>query len=395
MQSASATVGILQALTVTGRISFSVALPLIMGIAIGAAVPVLLSAFGTNINGKRTAFIYLIIDVLGVIIIGGLFYGIGIFVEWPFINMQMSAVSVALVNTLFRFFTLIVLFPFIGLLEKMVMYLFKEPHDEDEDDDEDIDRLEDRFIIHPTLAIEQSRSSMESMIRKARKNLSRSFDLLDSYSDELYRKIQTKEYVVDRYEDKLGSYLVKINQQELSHAENIEISKLLHTISDVERIADHAVNISNVAAEINEKKLEFSGNASAELLRIRDAINEIVDISFTAFCSQDINAAFTVEPLEEVIDRLCDEVKLNHINRIQAGNCTLNLGFVFNDLLSDFERIADHCSNIAVAMIELNVDSFDTHEYLNELKRNKTELFKKNYDAFAEKYSLASVTAQH
>lgn len=390
LQSASATVGILQALTVTGKISFSVALPLIMGIAIGAAVPVLISAIGTNINGKRTAFIYLIIDVLGVVIVGGLFYGIGAFVDYPFMDRQMTAVSVAFINTLFRLITVVILTPFIGLLEKLVVGIFREAPDDEEDDD-DTDRLEDRFIIHPALAIEQSRTAMSSMIRKARKNLSRAFNLLDNYTDDLYRKIQNKEYTIDRYEDKLGSYLVKINQQELSHGENIEISKLLHTISDVERIADHAVNISNVAAEINEKKLEFSGSASAELKKIRDAVDEIVDISFNAFNAENIDAAFTVEPLEEVIDRLCDEVKLRHINRVQSGNCTLNLGFVFNDLLSDFERIADHCSNIAVAMIELNVDSFDTHEYLNDLKRNKPAVFRENFERYSEKYALEPV----
>ena len=387
LQSASATIGILQALSITGVITGEIAFPIVMGIAIGAAVPVLLSALGASINGKRTAFVYLFIDVIGVIVIGSVFYAVNAFVHFGFMTMTMNMISISLINTLFRLLTVIMLTPFIGLLEKLVVTIFKDSPDALEDT-APIDRLEERFLTHPSLAIEQSMEAVSSMALKARKNLARSFMLMNCYSDTLYDQIQEKESVIDRYEDKLGTYLVKLTGTELTHEQSQRISLFLHTIGDIERIGDHAVNLSNVAKEIHEKNLSFSTLAQTELNTLSSAVSEIVVLTTDAFIKNDLEGASQIEPLEEVIDTLCDEIKIRHVIRVQSGDCTLSHGFVFNDLLTNYERISDHCSNIAVAMIELNHDLFDTHEYLNKLKAEKNMAFEKHYEEFAKRYSL-------
>lgn len=387
LQSASATVGILQALSITGVISFEVAFPIIMGIAIGAAVPVLLSALGAGVNGRRTAFVYLLIDVIGVIVWSVVFYTVNAFVGFSFMTMTVDMVDIALINTVFRFATVVLLAPLTGLLEKIVVWLFKD-NPEDLEETAEMDRLEERFLAHPTLALEQSRAAVCSMARKSRKNLSRAFALLHCYSEEGYQKIQNKEDVIDRYEDKLGTYLVKLTGTDLSHDQSREISKFLHTISDFERIGDHAVNLSETAREIHEKKLEFSASANAELDVLASAVAEIVVLTTDAFTSDDLSLARRVEPLEEVIDDLCDEIKIEHVKRIQSGNCTLDHGFVFNDLLTNYERIADHCSNIAVAMIELALDQFDTHEYLHNIKDSHEAEFNRYFTEYENRYCL-------
>ena len=387
LQSASASVGILQALSATGVITLEIAFPIIMGIAIGAAVPVLLSALGATLAGKRTALIYLIINILGATIWSAVFYSVNAIYPIPILGMSMNAVTIAALNSLFRLGTVLILAPAIGLLEKLTVWIVPDRGDGEQEMAE-IDRLEDRFINHPALAIEQSRVAMCSMARKAMKNLSRSFNLLHNYSEEGFRRIQEKEDVVDRYEDKLGTYLVKITERELSHEENQKVSLFLHTITDFERIADHAVNISKTAAEINEKNLEFSPDAVNELNVVSDAVSEIVRLTVEAFTDDDQDKAMHVEPLEELIDDLCDAVKMHHVQRIQSGDCTLSHGFVFNDLLTNFERVADHCSNVAVAMIELRADVFDTHEYLNGVKQRKSENFSRYYDEYSARFSL-------
>ena len=387
LQSSSATVGILQALSITGVITFEVAFPIIMGIAIGAAVPVLLSALGASVNGKRTAFVYLLIDVIGAVVWSAVFYTVNAFVHFPFMTAPVNMVDIALINTVFRLLTVLLLAPLTGLLEKLVVVLFKD-NPEDLEETAEMDRLEERFLEHPSLALEQSRAAVCSMARKSRKNLSRAFALLHCYTEEGYQKIQNKEEVIDRYEDKLGTYLVKLTGTDLSHDQSREISKFLHTISDFERIGDHAVNLSETAREIHEKKLTFSPNANAELDVLASAVAEIVVLTTDAFTADDLDMARHVEPLEEVIDELCDEIKIQHVRRIQTGDCTLDHGFVFNDLLTNYERIADHCSNIAVAMIELDMDQFDTHEYLHQIKDSHEETFNRYFEEYKERFSL-------
>ena len=386
LQSASAAVGILQALAITGAVTFEVALPIVMGIAIGAAVPVLLSALGANLNGKRTAFIYLLIDVLGVLIWALLFYGANAIIHFTFLDAVMSSVSIALMNTLFRLATVIVLLPCIGLMEHMVELLF--PDDGSAAEEQEMDRLEERFLQHPALSIEQSRLVTNSMAERAEGNLLMAVGLRNRWSDKDFRMVGETESVIDRYEDKLGTYLMKITSKSLSQSQSEEVSKYLHTISDFERISDHALNISEAAKEIHDKDLQFSPEACHELDVIESAVREILSIAVGAFVENDPQRAARVEPLEEIIDGLCDEMKSHHVDRLQSGACTLGQGFVFNDLLTNYERVADHCSNIAVAIIELESDSFDTHEYLSSVRAMKSHSFDKYYEEYKRQYHL-------
>ena len=390
IQSASAAVGILQALAATGAVTFEIALPIIMGIAIGAAVPVLLSALGANVSGKRTAFVYLLIDVLGVVIWGCIFYAVNAVVHFDFMDTTMTTVSIALANTLFRLATVVALMPLIGLLEKLVCMLVPDDS-ESSRERQKMDRLEERFLQHPALAIEQSRQVTDAMAQCAMENLLAAMALVHQYSDKGFRAVAETESTVDRYEDRLGTYLMKITGKELTARQSEEVSKYLHTISDFERISDHALNISEVAQEIHSKGMAFSEEASRELKVMEDAVSEILYLSIHAFVEGDLAAASRVEPLEEIIDGLCDELKLHHVDRLQKGVCTLSQGFVFNDLLTNFERVADHCSNIAVAMIELESDSFDTHEYLISLKKVRSHSFDQYYEDYRKKFSLPEV----
>ena len=386
LQSASAAVGILQALSITGAITFEIAFPIIMGIAIGAAVPVLLSALGANLNGRRTAFVYLLIDVLGVVIWSLMFYTLNAFLHFTFLAVTMNAVSIALMNTLFRLATLVVLFPLIGAMEKLVVFLF--PDNGQQAEDQDMDRLEERFLQQPALSIEQSSLVTNSMAERAAGNLLDAMALRTDYSDKGFQSVAETESLIDRSEDKLGTYLMKITSRSLSSAQSEEVSKFLHTISDFERISDHALNISETAKEIHDKEMVFSAAASRELEVMESALREILAISIAAFTANDVQQAARVEPLEEIIDGLCDEMKSHHVDRLQSGACTLDQGFVFNDLLTNYERVADHCSNIAVAIIELESDSFDTHEYLNSVRAMKSHSFARYYEEYQQKYHL-------
>ena len=388
LQSASAAVGILQVLAGTGAITFQIALPIIMGIAIGAAVPVLLSALGANISGRRTAFVYLLIDVLGAAIWAVLFYGVNAIAHFTFMDAIMTTVTVALMNTLFRFATVLVLMPAIPLLEKLVAWLVPDSSGSQLLEQHDMDLLEERFLQHPALAIEQSRLVTASMAEKARDNLLRAMHLRLEYSERGYEKVDEAEQLVDRYEDKLGTYLMKLTARSLTPDQTEEVAKYLHTISDFERISDHACNIADVCQEIDEKRVDFSPSAIHELEVLESAVTEIISTAIDAFVEGNLQLAARVEPLEEIIDGLCDEVKSHHVERLQQGLCTLNQGFVFNDLLTNYERVADHCSNIAVAIIEVESDNFDTHEYLNSVKAMKDASFERYYDEYQKKYSV-------
>lgn len=386
LQSASAAVGILQALAITGTITFSVAFPITLGIAIGAAVPVLLSSLGASVKGKRTAYVYLLIDVIGAVVWGVVFYAVNAAVHFPFTDTTMTTVSIALLNTIFRFATVLLLTPMIPLLEKLVSFLF--PDKASTGALADIDRLEERFLAHPALAIEQSRLAIDSMARQAQDNILSAFSLLDKFSDEQFAALQENEEAIDHYEDKLGTYLIKITSKELTPRQTADVSKYLHTISDLERISDHSLNIGETAQELYTKKIVFSPTGARELKVMLAAVTRILEITINAFLDNDVAAAYRVEPLEELIDNLCDEMKLHHIDRLQTGECTLNHGFAFNDLLTNCERVSDHCSNIAVAMIELESDSFDTHEYLNSVKEMKSDTFARYYEEYSRIYQI-------
>ncbi len=387
IQSSSAAVGILQALSMTGAVTFATAYPIILGIAIGAAVPVLLSAIGAKADGRRAAFSYLLIELLGVVACALIYYIADAIFGLGINSWVVNPVRIATVNSLFRLATAVLLVPFNRQIRGLVTLLVKESKGE-KSINRELDRLEERFLQHPALAIEQSRLTVNSMARAAEGNLKAAVKLMSDYSEEDRQRIEQTEELVDLYEDRLGTYLVRITARELDAKQNESVSKYLHTLSDFERISDHAMNIAEAAQEIHSKKLRFSDDARRELAVLTGAMLEILELAVSAFVESDIEKAYVVEPLEERIDILCDEMKIRHIDRIQQGLCSLSQGFVFNDILTNFERVADHCSNLAIAMIELHGDSYDTHSYVINLKELHSHNFDALYEHYTEKYSI-------
>ena len=386
IQSASAAVGILQALAVTGAIDFKLALPVIMGIAIGASVPVLLSALGANANGKRTAFIYLMVDTFGAIIFSILFYGINSFANFSFMNMTMNMMSIAFLNTIFRAIIVVLLTPMIGIMEKVVNGLI---HDKKEDREElrDVDRLEERFIEHPALAIEQIRIVINTMAKLSKSNLDAALKLFDDYSTQGFNKAVELEDILDTYEDKLGNYIVRVMKNELSVKQNQTLSMFLHSITDFERISDHSKNIAESAKEVYDKKIQFSSKAAHEMDNLISAIREIVNVTVQSFTNDDIDTSYKIAPLEELIDTLCDEYKLSHIERVQTGECKYEHGFVYNDMLTDMERVGDHCSNIGIAIRMEHNEIDNKHSMISKKEIEKEHNFSEYYDEYLKKFS--------
>ena len=375
LQSASAAVGILQALAVTGAIQFDVAFPIIMGIGIGASLPVVLSALGADTNGKRTAFVYLIIDILGAIICGVLFYGINAIVHFSFMHATMNMVSVAFVNSAFRFATVVFLAP---------------EGAEAAAERADMDRLEDRFLTHPALSIEQSRTVINSMAGKTLECVTLAIGARRSLDKGPVKRVLELEEVIDRYEDKLGVYLSKVTQVGLTRDQSKEVNMYLRALSDLERISDHARNIAEVASQMEESKTRFSASAETELRKLEDAISEIAHITVRSFTEGNDKDALRVDPLEEIIDYLCDEVKKRHIDRVGRQECTLETGFVFNDLLTNYERISDHCDNIAIDVVEsVNKDEeMYAHEFNERAEYRTGKVFSDYFSEYQEKYAI-------
>lgn len=387
LQSASASIGILQALSVTGAISFASAFPITLGIGVGAACPVLLSSIGTNKNGKRTALIYLMNDLFGMIFWSIAFYSVNAIVHFQFMDMTMTPIAIAMLNTVFRLATVIILFPFIKWIEKLVFMLVKDT-EEDREEQADFDLLEERFLNYPALAIGQSHTAMNGMAKKARKNILRAMGLIDNYSEERYNKVQEKENLIDKYEDKLGTYLMQLTGRDMTEMQSKLVSIFLHTISDFERLGDHAVNLSRSANELYEKKISFSDEATYELSVLGGAVKEILEITVDAFSNDDVEEAIKVEPLRELINVLCNELKSRHIVRLRNGKCELKQGFAFNNILTDFERIGAHCSNVAVALLESEAEDFDTHEYQKSIREMNNEMYTELFEAYELKYDI-------
>ena len=387
IQSASAAVGILQALAVTGAVEFDMAFPILMGIGIGASVPVMLSALGASVNGKRTAFVYLIIDVLGAIIVGSIFYIVNAIVHFSFMTMEMSMVSVALTNTLYRLAVVIVLAPAIGLLEALVTKIFPEGQDALEEK-ADMDKLEPRFLNHPTLALAQTKEVIDSMAAKTLESVMGAIDTRREYSKDGLKRVFDLESVIDRYEDKLGNYLFKLTMSDLDETTSAEVSKNLRVLTDFERMSDHARNIAESIEEIHDKKIVFSENAQKELGVLEDAIREITDLTIFSFANSNYNKALQVDPLEEVIDDICDTMKANHVARISRQECTLENGFVFNDMITDYERIADHCSNIAVDVLEAVSEVEGMHAYHKLPSFRHDDFFKNHFAEYKKQFAI-------
>ena len=383
LQSASAAVGIVQALSATGSMTLSSALPLLMGITIGASVPVLLSALGAKPDGRRTAFSYLIASFMGVMIVASLFYIANAIFRFPFMDQIMNPFSLAFVNTVLRMAILCLLAPFTDVIEALAKLLVRS----DKKETNPTLRLEERFLEHPALAIEQCRLTICDMARDTEKAME-AVDLLTHYSEAGFNRIEEMENAGDQYEDALGSYLVKLTAQELTERQGRMASVFLHSLTDFERISDRALNIARSASEIHEKRMSFSDEALHELGVLISAIRENVHITMDAFIKADQTEAQRVEPLEQVIDHLCDELRRRHVDRLQHGKCTITQGFVFNDLIGNFRRISDHCSNIAAAMIGMESGSLETHEYLGKLKEEKDRSFQQTYERYTQQFSL-------
>lgn len=387
LQSASASVGILQALSVTGTINFSMAIPIIMGMGIGASMPVLISSIGTNKDGKRTALIYLFNDVFGTIIWSTVFYTSNAIVHYSFLQNVTSPIDIALINTIFRVATTLVLMPFIKYLEKIVFFVVKDDPNQ-ENKDKDLERLNENFLDTPEVAIEQSSIVLLSMATLTKKNVSSAIQLLYNYSEDEYKNIESTEDIVDKYEDKIGSYLVKITTNKLLEPQRQNISLMLHAIGDFERISDYSVSISDSSKELFEKDSKFSQDAKADLNILELALKEALDNTIIAYKNYDLDTAYKVTSLKELISILYNNAKNGHILRIQNGSCTLEQGFIFNDLITNYQRISDHCYNIAISIIELKARSLDTKEYLQGLNYIKSDSLNKYLKEYQKKYQL-------
>lgn len=389
LQSASAAVGIVQALSVTGAMTLGSTLPLLMGISIGASLPVLLTALGASIAGRRTAFSYLVATAVGALSCAVIFYALNAVFSFPIMGETMNPFSLALVNTLLRLAMVCLLLPLIGVLEAIVCRIVPDKASPEEgEEDSVVPKLEQRFLGHPTLALEQSRSAINDMAVQAAKSVSLAMEQHRAYQEERRAKIEKLEEVGDRFEDTIGSYLMELSRSDLTEKEGRELSIYLRALSDLERISDHARNISENAAEAHQKGIDFTEDALVELTVLGTSVHDILDLTVDSVLSNDVERAKRVEPLEEVIDGLCDEMKLRHVERLKERQCTIAQGTAYNDLLVDFERVADHCSNIAIAVIELEGGALAAHEYLDRVKEVRSPEFDARYHEYREKYAL-------
>lgn len=390
IQSSSASIGILQALCLTGAVRFSTAIPVIMGQNIGTCITAVLSSVGANKNAKRAAMVHLYFNLIGtgLFMIG--FYSINAFVNFKFLNSVTSAADVAIIHTLFNVAAVALMLPFADWLEWLAKITIADKKSDTaaEAVNRDFARLDERFLQTPGFAVKQAFEVGVKMAGHARQALFSAIDLLDGYEKGAAADIKETEKLVDKYEDVLGSYLVKLGNSNLSQAEGRTLSILLHCIGEFERISDHAVNIMQASREMHEKQLSFSAKARAEIHIFQSAVMEIVDMAIEVFANEDTELAKKVEPLEEVIDNLNFEERQRHIRRLREGKCSIELGFILADICNNFERIADHCSNIAVCVIEVNKGEFGTHEYLYSLKDDENGEFRREYKALREKYML-------
>ena len=386
IQSSSASVGILQALCATGQVPFSVALPIIMGQNIGTCVTALISAIGAKKNAKRAACVHLYFNVIGTVFFMVVFYTVNAFVHFSFLDTPANAAGIAVIHSCFNVVATLFLLPLSGMLEKLAVLTVRDTEEEMEEKDDKLLLLDARFLEKPAFAVAQSVEVAKKMAELSKRALFMAIDLYDEYDDEKAQKVIDLEERVDRYDDELGSYLVKLSNRPLSQEDNQTISSILHCIGDFERISDHAINIMEIARGMQEKKEQFSESATTELHKFSDALKEIMSISLVAFETGDIELAEKVEPLEEVIDYLHAKVKRHHVKRLQNGSCTIELGLDLEDLITNYERTADHCSNIAVSLIQIQKDEFETHEYLEEYRKDSK--FESMFKEYKAKYSL-------
>ncbi len=383
IQSSSASVGILQALSTTGAITYASAIPIIMGQNIGTCVTALISSIGANKNAKRVAFVHLYFNIIGTVALLLLFYAVNSFIHFAFVDLQANQFGIAITHSMFNLLCTALLLPFGAGLGKLATLTIK-----DAPTKEEATLLDERLLITPSVALERAEAVTADMADAAVNSIKTAMPLLSIYDAPTAKKVRKYEKDADVYEDAIGSYLVKLSNEDISETENHKITKLLKLIGDFERISDHAVNIVESAEEINSKHIEFSDEAKHEVSILKEAVFEITDLAYGAFIDNDLDKASLVEPLEQTIDILVEQIKLHHILRLQKSECTIDHGFVLSDILTNLERTADHCSNIAACITEISENaSFDMHKYLGDI-RNDTDEFKSNFKMYKNKYSL-------
>ncbi len=383
IQSSSASVGVLQALSMTGAITYGAAIPIIMGQNIGTCVSALIASVGTSKNARRVSVVHVLFNTIGTIVCLTAWLIADGIIDFAFTDTAVEPFEIAVIHSIFNVVTTVLLFPFAGLLEKLARLIIRDAKEE-----EAVILLDDRLMTVPSFAVAKAESVTAEMASLAKKSVRSAVGLLDRYDEKTAKAVEEMEDKIDRYEDELGTYLVKLSKKEINENDSKKISKILHTINDFERIGDHASNILDTAKEMHEKKISFSQDAKEELENLNDAISEILSITVKSFKNDDIELAEIVEPLEEVIDEIIDHVKSHHIDRLTRGECTIELGFILSDMLTNYERISDHCSNIAVAVIEAQREMFDAHEYLNNVKKNGEGRYYEYFEKYKKQYSV-------
>ena len=391
IQSSSASVGILQALSSSGAITNLTAIPLIMGANVGATTTAMLSSIGASRNAKRAALVHFYFNIIKTVVFMVIFYSLNSIVHFAFANEPATAVGIAVIHSTFNIVAAIIMTPISSILEKMAYWTL--PKTEEEETmkvpaQSDIQILDARFLETPGFALEQCKNAAIDMANYAKDGLFMAIDLIDKYDKKKANHVVELEQLVDHYEDELGSYLIKLSSRHLTEKDSQELSVLLHCIGDFERISDHAINIMESAKEMKEKELQFSKKAQEELAVFTSAIKDIVNTSILVFQEEDLKLATRVEPLEEVIDHLNAEVKKRHIKRLRKGKCTIEMGFVLADITTNYERVSDHCSNIALCLLQLNEDNFDTHIYQENISSADNEEFNMEYKKLRAHYEL-------
>ncbi|MCD8049430.1 MAG: Na/Pi cotransporter family protein [Clostridia bacterium] len=382
IQASSASIGILQALSATGGVTYAAAIPIILGQNIGTCITALLSSVGANKSAKRVSVVHLLFNILGAVIFMVVFYGLNAILHFSFLDEAVTGFGIPIIHSCFNIIVTIVLFPMNKLLAKLAYIIIPESKHS-----ETMELLDERFLSTPSVAVEQCRKAVLEMAECVKNALELSMKLFKKYDEKTATKILEYEDETDKYEDKIGTYLVRLSERSVSEEDSHRISLILHIIGDWERIGDHCVNLLDSAKEMQEKGITFSADAQKDIDVIAAALREVLDLTEKAFEYEDYEAAKRIEPLEEVIDSLRYQLKERHIQRLQQGNCGIETGFVFSDMLTSMERISDHCSNVAVAMIEISESAYDRHDYLAKLKHS--DRFEEEFEQFSDKYKLS------
>ncbi|SFR75847.1 Na/Pi cotransporter family protein [[Clostridium] aminophilum] len=390
IQSSSASVGILQALCVTGAVHYSVALPIIMGQNIGTCVTSIISSIGASKNARRAAMVHLYFNLIGTVLFMVFFYAVNSFINFAFLGKSANAAGIAVIHSLFNIGATIVLFPFSNLLVRLTEITIPDGKNK-EDVQAELVSIDERFLRKPAFAMELCRGKAREMAELTKKAMELAIEVLLKYDEEKAQEVVRLESVADKYEDVLGSYLVKLSSKNISAADSRSMSIILHSISDWERISDHALDIVKSSEELNTKGLSFTEHARQEIETLCRAVNDICNLTVESFCKDDEISATHVEPLEEVIDTLSKKVKENHIKRLQNGKCTIEMGFILEDILTGLERVSDHCSNIAVEMITIYDNDYNTHEYFKNFSLEERASFNEEYDELIKRYPMGNM----